>query len=180
MKLTKLFARSILFALLFSITSISGQISISKGAKKNKPKKRHATMAAQNPLPKPIEQGRMQVCNIAGPGVEIETPFTFDIIVDGAIVSTKNVLAGPAFQNGFCNYLKNTFDVGATVTVIERATDDVVVSHIKSSTGDVTANLETRTGTITIVSGVSEVEFTNASSTPPPAPTPTPDPTPTS
>jgi len=180
MKLTKLFARSILFALLFSITSISGQISISKGAKKNKPKKRHATMAAQNPLPKPIEQGRMKVCNIAGPGVEIETPFTFDISIDGTIVSTVSVLAGPAFQNGFCNYLKGTFDVGATVTVAERATDDVVVSHIKSATGDVNANLETRTGTITIVSGASEIEFTNASSTPPPAPTPTPDPTPTS
>ncbi len=137
-------------------------------------------MAAQNPLPKPIEQGRMKVCNIAGPGVEIETPFTFDISIDGTIVSTVSVLAGPAFQNGFCNYLKGTFDVGATVTVTERATDDVVVSHIKSATGDVNANLETRTGTITIVSGASEIEFTNASSTPPPAPTPTPDPTPTS
>jgi hypothetical protein len=118
----------------------------------------------------------MKICNIAGPGVEIETPFTFDIIVDGAIVSTMNVIAGPPFQNGFCNYLKDTFDVGATVTVIERATDGVVVSHIKSSTGDVNANLETRTGTITIVPGASEVEFTNASSTPPS--TPAPDPTP--
>lgn len=131
-------------------------------------------MAAQNPLSKPIEQGRMKVCNIAGPGVEVTTPFTFDIIVDGAIVSTVNVLAGPAFQNGFCNYLKGTFNVGTTVTVTERATDDVVVSHIKSSTGEVNANLETRTGTITIVSGASEIEFTNASSTPPPAPEPTP------
>lgn len=173
MKLTKLFAQTILFALLFSITNISGQTSISKSAKRNKLKKAVSTMTAQNAPPKQVEQGRMKVCNIAGPGVEVETPFTFDVSVNGEIVSTINVLAGPAFQNGFCNYLKGTFPVGATVTITERATDETVVSNIKSSTGDVSANLETRTGTITIVSGVSEIEFTNASSAPPsPAPTP--------
>ncbi len=176
MKSIKLFARAALFVLLFSLINVSAQISTSKGAKRNKTRKTVAAMAAETSLPKPPEQGRMKVCNIAGPGVEIETSFTFDVSIDGTIVSTINVLAGPAFQNGFCNYLKGTFDVGATVMVTERATEDVVVSRIKSSTGDVGANLETRTGTITIVSGASEVEFTNTSSTPPlPTPTPTPD-----
>ena len=172
MKLTKLFAQTILFALLFSIANASGQTLISKSTKRNKLKKAVSTMTAQNTPPKQVEQGRMKVCNIAGPGVEVETPFTFDVSVSGDIVSTINVLAGPAFQNGFCNYLKGTFPVGATVTITERATDETVVSNIKSSTGDISANLETRTGTITIVSGVSEVEFTNASLAPPPTPAP--------
>ncbi|MDQ3130158.1 MAG: FG-GAP-like repeat-containing protein [Acidobacteriota bacterium] len=123
----------------------------------------------------------LKICKIAGSGVSQGTSFTFDITINGEpgiSIAPVTVLAGPANQGGFCNFVDGpyapsngfgTFNVGQTVTVVERSVSGVTLSAVTSPTGTPTVNLAARSGMLALGSNVNELSFTNtATATPAP------------
>jgi len=128
----------------------------------------------------------LKVCKIAGPGVAVGTPFTFNITATQpnvpSLPAAITVQAGPAAQGGFCQFVNGpypataefpgvgTFNIGSTVTAVETAVAGTAVTAITSPTGTVTGvNLATRTGSLAIAANVNELVFTNAAVVPPAA-----------
>lgn len=121
----------------------------------------------------------LKICKVAGNGVAIGTEFTFTVTADTAggllapFSSTVRVPAGPASQNGFCDFASGpfanpfinglgSFNFNSSVTITETATAGVVTSSITSPTGGVIANLANRTALISnMINGVNEVQFVN-------------------
>lgn len=133
-----------------------------------------------------VQPGRLlKICKIAGAGVAVETPFTFDIYLNNETeigASPVTVQAGDAANGGFCAFVSGqsapfvngvgSFPDGSTVTVVERASSGSVVSAISSPTGTISnVNLAQRKATIAINSAVNILEFTNMTSAPVSAPT---------
>jgi hypothetical protein len=140
----------------------------------------------------------LKVCKIAGPGVALNTPFTFDVTLANPVGGGINppftvpvtVNAGPAGPqggncvivptvNGSMSLLGGAFNQGSTVTITERAAGNTVVSNITSETSILppfVAGQRTTTlsGEFGIVAGVTEVTFTNTGTGPTPTPTPLP------
>ena len=130
--------------------------------------------------------GLLKVCKIAGPGVAVGTPFTFDVSVDTVFglfqpfTTSVTVQAGPAAQGGFCRFVDGpytpaingfrTFNLGSKVTVTERATPGVNVTNIDTNGGSSVNNTATGTSTFNIIPDVTEVAFTNAGGGPEPFP----------
>ncbi len=116
----------------------------------------------------------LKVCKIAGPGVAVGTPFTFDVATvspttTGGVIGGVNpiftpfttsvtVSAGPAVQGGNCAFVGGlpgtvipglpggAFDIGSTVTITERAAGTTQVTGITSSTSPTIATLTTAGG----------------------------------
>ncbi len=117
----------------------------------------------------------LKVCKIAGTGVTVNTPFTFDVavvsptstggVIGGtadlfpAFTTSVTVNAGPAAQGGNCAFVSTTgtgtllggaFDIGSTVTITERGTSTVQISSSTSTTvaaGAATGGLSVNLGT---------------------------------
>ncbi len=131
----------------------------------------------------------LKICKIAGPGVDIGTPYTFIISIDtvgGIIPGQTNqpiavpnlvVEAGPASSGGFCAFAQGpytptntnppvgTFRVGSVVTVTELAGN---VTSITSPTGSPIVDLGNRRAILTLgfPAGFNELVFTNGASLP--------------
>jgi Bacterial Ig-like domain (group 1)./Protein of unknown function (DUF3494). len=125
----------------------------------------------------------LKICKIAGEGVPVGTPFTFDITIsdDGGLfpdltVPPLTVQAGPASIGGFCKFAHGpyeprttnptvgTFHAGSTVTVKERAVPGVSVVSITSPNGIPVVNLPNRSAIFSLglpASGANELVFTN-------------------
>lgn len=124
----------------------------------------------------------LSICKIAGAGVAIGTPFTFDVIVNGepgTTVPPVTVQAGDASSGGNCAFVRPPYDdtpfsngvssfrAGANVTVTERTADGFLVSAISSPSGGVpTVNLSDRKATMNLDVGGNVLSFTNVASTP--------------
>jgi hypothetical protein len=128
--------------------------------------------------------GRVKVCKIAGPGIPIGAIFRFRVQGTGpsnlfpgsqmpgvAIDTTVDVVAGPAYQGGFCNFVNALFVIGTPVTVTELLPTitpvpgvppgDIRVSRIRVEPGPSTTNYATRTATTVARRETIEIEFTN-------------------
>lgn len=119
--------------------------------------------------------GLLKICKIAGTGVAIGTPFTFDISTDllqntfpgspNMATGSVTVQAGPAAQGGFCSLIGGTFtpsvqgvptfNVGSLVTVTERAAAGMSTTGIRTTSGGALTgvSLAGGTGTVTILAG---------------------------
>jgi hypothetical protein len=125
----------------------------------------------------------LKICKVAGTGVAVNTPFTFDVATDTAggllapFTSSVTVLAGPVLngQNGFCDFVSGPFAPGivglgsfnfnSNVTVTERATAGVVTTSVTSPNvgNGFAGNTTNRTGQITnMINGVNEIQFVNS------------------
>lgn len=104
-------------------------------------------------------QGQLKVCKVAGPGVEVGTPFTFT----AGSAPSFTVPAGPA-PGGYC-VVGPAFPQGSTVTVSETVPAGVKVSDITVAPDPrlvSTPNLAGGSVDVAIGSGVTEVTFTDA------------------
>ena len=131
----------------------------------------------------------LKICKIAGPGVQVGTPFTFNVAVvnpltslPGATIAPVTVLAGSC-EFAIGPFPSNeqfpgigTFNFNTQVAVTEAAAAGVSVTAITSPTGGpLTVNLGTRTGTLTLNQALlpnnlfNEITFTNAATIVPPA-----------
>jgi hypothetical protein len=102
-------------------------------------------------------EGRLKICKVAGPGIAIGTPFTFNA---GGVVVT--VPAGPA-PGGTC-VLGPLFPVGLHVTVFEQIPAGDTVSSITVGPPNRLwsgPSLPNGSVIVTIGPGVTEVTFTN-------------------
>ncbi|MDQ3749603.1 MAG: VCBS repeat-containing protein [Acidobacteriota bacterium] len=149
------------------------------------------TPPTPTPTPTPIPGGStLKICKIAGPGVALGTPFTFDVTLanspSGGIFPPftvpVTVTAGPAGpQNGNCvivptvngsmSLLGGAFAPGSTVIITERAAGNTIVSSISSTTSILPpfvpgARTTTLSGLNGIIAGVTQVTFTNSDSPP--------------
>lgn len=137
----------------------------------------------------------LKICKIGGTGVATDgsRSFTFDVALVSptgaggplfpAASTTVTVLAGPASQSGFCNFVDGSsfiggaFNAGSTVTITERTTTPgTTVTAITSPTtgvGGLTVDLTGRRGTLSGSGGLiastiaNTVVFTNAATTAP-------------
>jgi hypothetical protein len=101
--------------------------------------------------------GLLKVCKVAGPGIAVGTPFTFN-----AGSSTMTVPAGPA-PGGTC-VVGPSLAVGTAVTVAENVPAGVTVSNITVAPPSQQVGLPNLTGgsvNITMGTGVTEVTFTD-------------------
>lgn len=128
----------------------------------------------------------LKICKIAGAGVQIGTPFTFDFYINNETeigAAPITVPAGSAIDGGFCiiadgqsaPFLNEfgSFPANSKVTVVERAASGVATSSIISPHGGMVSNvnLSQRKATITIADGMNTLEFTNTTTAPVSAPT---------
>ncbi|HUR96639.1 MAG TPA: ice-binding family protein [Pyrinomonadaceae bacterium] len=133
----------------------------------------------------------LKICKIAGTGVTVGTPFTFNV----ALVNPLTSLPIPASSNpvtvlaGSCEFAQGpfpandqfpgigTFNFGTQILVTETAVTGVGVTAVTSPTGGtITSNLPGRAGTITLNQSLlpnnlfNEIAFTNtATAVTPPA-----------
>jgi hypothetical protein len=130
----------------------------------------------------------LKICKIAGPGVAVGTPFTFDVVIDtegglfpGLTVAPVTVQAGPASQGGFCAFAQGpytptntnppvgTFRVGSRVSITERQVSGLGNPTITSPTGTPgacsPANPRCATLTLGFPNGFNEIAFTNSTAT---------------
>ena len=133
----------------------------------------------------------LKVCKIAGAGVAVGTPYTFNIaignfpgfdnIISHGSVSSVTVQAGPASSGGFCTFANGpaqypliftnpdvrSFPVGFPVTVTEVGGN---VTAVTSPTGTVTNPVLGANGAGTLVlgfpGGFNEIVFTNGTTAP--------------
>jgi len=113
--------------------------------------------AAQPEVPK----GRLKICKVAGPGVQVGEIFTFNI---GSGGGTLQVPAGPA-PGGYCK-VGPLLPINLLVQVVEAQTSNPTqVINIKVDPPNRlvpgTINLPGRSVIVQIGSGVTEVTFTN-------------------
>jgi hypothetical protein len=125
----------------------------------------------------------LKICKIAGTGVAVGTPFTFDVVLDDGplfapYTTTVTVQAGPASQGGFCVFANGPYDptnttppvgtwrTGSRVQVTERAAAGTIVTAISSPTGTVLpcnpANARCGALVLGFAGGFNEMAFTNA------------------
>ncbi len=126
---------------------------------------------------------QLKVCKVAGAGVAVGTPFTFDVALVNptginangtsgsplfpGFTTAVTVAAGSAAQGGNCVLLDGTnsgvvggllggaFSIGSTITITERTTTPATtVSAISSGTSTITNNLTGRSTTISGTSGL--------------------------
>jgi hypothetical protein len=134
----------------------------------------------------------LRICKIAGAGVAVGTPFTFDITIDdgplfpGLTVSPLTVAAGAASQGGNCAFVQGpyaptsaepqvrTFRAGSRVIVTERAASGVRVTAITTATSG--ANIDLPNGRIALSlafpGATNEIVFTNELTNPAPTAAP--------
>jgi hypothetical protein len=121
-----------------------------------------------------FQPSALKICKIAGAGVAVGTPFTFNVTgsTQGGILQANNqtvtVLAGPASQGGFCTIVGggfqgtvaggfSSFDVGSNITITETQTAGFVVA-----TGGITSNVGFQTGTTpNTTTGTANITITN-------------------
>jgi hypothetical protein len=121
----------------------------------------------------------LKVCKIAGPGVALGTPFTFNVVVPGTTtnIPAVTVTAGPAAQGGNCVIVPGTtltggaFNIGSTINITEAVAGTTTISGITSGTSTLVPITRgvTLTGAGGLVAGVNEVTFTNTAVGPPAA-----------
>jgi hypothetical protein len=127
--------------------------------------------------------GLLKVCKIAGPGVPLNTPYTFDVTVDTVgglfpdFARSITVPAGPAAQGGFCRFVDGpytptingfgTYNLGSRVTVTERI-GGVIVTDISTNGASPVTSTANRTTTFATIPDITEVSFTNAGTPFPP------------
>jgi hypothetical protein len=129
----------------------------------------------------------LKICKIAGPGIPVGTPFTFDVVIENEnglfpnlSVPPVTVQAGPPSQGGFCVFAQGpytptnntppigTFRFGSTVQVTERPATGTTVppGGITSPTGTVLAcnPANPRCGRLTLsfAGGFNEIAFINS------------------
>ncbi|MEO8072658.1 MAG: VCBS repeat-containing protein, partial [Acidobacteriota bacterium] len=131
--------------------------------------------------------GLLKICKIAGTGVAIGTPFTFDVSIDrlqGTFPGQEDtrtgritVQAGPAAQGGFCVLVGGVFsptvqgvpvfNVGSLVTVTERTSAGTGVTGIRTTSGGTLTgvSLAGGTGTVRILAGSTSGGVFNPSTT---------------
>lgn len=124
----------------------------------------------------------LKICKIAGPGVAVGTPFTFDVVINdenglfpNLSVPPVTVQAGPASQGGFCQFAAGpyatatlptgTFRVGSRISITERAAVNTTVTSITSPTNILSAcspaNPRCTSLTLGFPDGFNEAAFTN-------------------
>ncbi|HEX6126089.1 MAG TPA: VCBS repeat-containing protein, partial [Pyrinomonadaceae bacterium] len=129
----------------------------------------------------------LKICKIAGPGVAVGTPFTFNLTVVNPLTSVPAAIAPVTVLAGSCNFAIGpfpaneqfpgigTFNFNTQIAVTEAAVAGVSVTAITSPTGGpLVVNLGTRTGTLTLNQALlpnnlfNEITFTNAATVVPP------------
>jgi hypothetical protein len=100
--------------------------------------------------------GTLKVCKVAGPGVALNTNYTF-----GGFGPSVVIPAGPA-PGGYCKVV-GTFPAGSNVPVSEVLPSDTSVAIDVSPLGQLvgTPNLATGSVIVNVGPGVTEVTFTN-------------------
>lgn len=108
---------------------------------------------------KPV-QGTIKVCQVAGDGIPVGTPFTF---TNSANSYTVTVPAGPA-PGGYCAVLGTDFTGAQQVTVTQQIPAGDKVTSIKVAPFNRFVSRQGYLGkvTVTVGSGVTEVTFTDA------------------
>jgi hypothetical protein len=133
--------------------------------------------------------GILKICKIAGTGVTVGTPFTFNVTLVNPLTSFPALTAPVTVLAGSCEFAQGpfpavdafpgigTFNFNTQVVVTEGAAAGTTVTAITSPTGGtVTTNLPGRAGTILLNQSLlpnnlfNEIAFTNAASTPGPNP----------
>jgi hypothetical protein len=117
----------------------------------------------------PPEGGRLKICKIAGPGVDVGTLFAFTALGGWAAIP-----AGPASQSGYCS-IGPVVPLNSEVTFREIVPPGLVVSEIRVAPADRlvgTPDLAGAQVTIRVGTGLNEVTFTNRVPPPPPPPGP--------
>jgi hypothetical protein len=134
----------------------------------------------------------LRICKIAGAGVAVGAPFTFDITIDdgplfpGLTVPPLTVTAGAASQGGNCAFAQGpyaptianpgtrTFRTGSRVTVTERAALGVSVTAITTTTGGANIDVPSRRITFSLAfpGETNEVVYTNVLTNPTPTAAP--------
>src|SRR5208283_911512 len=111
------------------------------------------------------QTGLLKICKIAGPGIDVGTPFTFTATspassTGGATKSTYTIEAGPAADGGYC-VLGGTYPVGTQVTVKETLPkgDYASITVQPPANG---SKMTTSSVVATIGSGITEVTFTDS------------------
>jgi hypothetical protein len=102
--------------------------------------------------------GTLKVCKIAGPGVTVGTPFTFNITGLRPI----QIEAGPADQGGFCSVV-GSFPYNTQETVAEVVPPGISVSNITVTPANRGSDQTPNSVVATIGTGITEVDFTDAS-----------------
>ena len=118
-------------------------------------------VSANTPCPPPATPGEVQVCKVAGVGLNAGTNFTFSVTANG---QPKQVtVAAGAGPTGTC-VSGGSFRVGTTVTVSEAAqtgvkTASIVVTPAGAQQG--TSDLANRSAMVIVGVGTTTLTFTN-------------------
>ena len=106
--------------------------------------------------------GQLKVCKIAGPGVQVGTPFNFQINAPGHLPVMVTIPAGPANQGGYCQVI-GTYQVNTPVLVTELLgpNSPYQVSNITVQPADRGSHYMQTSVIVTIGAGVTEASFTN-------------------
>jgi hypothetical protein len=123
----------------------------------------------------------LEICKIAGPGVDLNEIFAFSVSPANLFGTTMFMTdAGPAGQGGFCTF-PIPFPCNTVVTVTETGPGgfDVTSITVNPAANAVSTDLANKTATVNVTGFDTAVTFTNATPTPTPTPTATPTPTPT-
>ena len=102
--------------------------------------------------------GSLKVCKIAGQGVVVGTPFTFDITGLRPI----QIEAGPADQGGFCSVV-GSFPYNTPETIAEVVPSGISVSNITVTPANRGSDQTLNSVVATIGEGITEVDFTDVS-----------------
>ena len=113
------------------------------------------------------DTGILKICKVAGDGVEIGTPFDFDVTSGGNSSTVGGVPAGPA-PGGYCQ-IAGSYPIGSQVQVDEAAQDGFQVTGIGFSNPSAEVpsltHVDQGQAGVTIQPGVTEVTFTNIGTT---------------
>jgi hypothetical protein len=106
----------------------------------------------------------LKVCKVAGPGVNVNTPFTFTLTPPA---TTVTVGAGPLNEGGFCVVVPGTYQVGAAVSISEAVPGGYAAPTITVNGKNAPSAGCSPTPycvVATIAPGINEVSFTNSCS----------------
>lgn len=110
------------------------------------------------PCGPPPNNGTLKICKVAGPGITPGTYFPFTVGT-----WSGSVPAGPA-PGGYC-IVGPSLPVGSTATIQEAIPRGDVVSSIVAAPSSASTNLATGTATVPIGNGVTEVTYTDYTTT---------------
>jgi len=102
------------------------------------------------------QDGLLKICKVAGSGVSVGAPFTFNFTPSA---SPLTVPAGPT-PGGYCE-VGPSFPVGTAVTVSEAIPPGGTVTGITVAPNGGTTNLSAGTANVTIGNGVTELTYIN-------------------